>query len=86
MSETQGRYIDGNVNPFTGEPIKQVNSHDWNGATINELWDQLYVLNSRLNAVGQLGKIEYIAPLKLAIEQLQATIKQRSQSTEKLIT
>lgn len=87
MSEPKGGYkVDGDVNPFTGEHIQQINSTTWAQSNVTDLWEQMSVLNARLMAVGQMGKLEYIAPLKAAIAQLQETIKQRSQTTENHIT
>lgn len=87
MSDTPGGYkVDGEVNPFTGEQIQRVDAYTWQTASITDLWEQMSVLNARLNAVGQLGKLEYITPLRTAIAQLQAIIKQRSQNNENQIT
>lgn len=87
MSEPKGGYkVDGDVNPFTGEPIHQINSQTWHQANVTDLWEQMSVLNARLNAVGQMGKLEYIAPLRAAIAQLQETIKARTQTNENSIT
>lgn len=74
------------MNPFTGKPVPSVNSHNWQQASITDLWEQMSVLNARLNVVGQLGKLEYIAPLRQAIAELQETIRQRTANNENLIT
>lgn len=81
-----GCKVDGEVNPFTGKPIPSVNAHNWQHASITDLWEQMSVLNARLNVVGQLGKLEYIAPLRQAIADLQETIRHRTASNENLIT
>lgn len=87
MSLPEGGYkIDSDMNPFTGKPVPSVNAHNWQQASITDLWEQMSVLNARLNAVGQLGKLEYIAPLRTAIAQLQETIRQRTANNENLIT
>ena len=74
------------MNPFTGKPVPSVNAQNWQQASITDLWEQMSVLNARLNTVGQLGKLEYIAPLRMAIAQLQETIRQRTATNENLIT
>ncbi|MNI73239.1 hypothetical protein D3C73_1292320 [compost metagenome] len=74
------------MNPFTGKPVPSVNAHNWQQASITDLWEQMSVLNARLNAVGQLGKLEYIGPLRNAIAELQETIRQRTANNENLIT
>lgn len=87
MSLPEGGYkIDSDMNPFTGKPVPSVNSHNWQQASITDLWEQMSVLNARLNAVGQLGKLEYIAPLRQAIAELQETIRHRTANNENLIT
>ena len=87
MSLPKGGYkIDGDMNPFTGKPVPLVNSHNWQQASITDLWEQMSVLNARLNTVGQLGKLEYIAPLRQAIAELQETIRHRTANNENLIT
>lgn len=87
MSLPEGGYkIDGDVNPFTGKPIPSVNAHNWQQASITDLWEQMSVLNARLNVVGQMGKLEYIVPLRQAIADLQETIRQRTANNENLIT
>lgn len=87
MSKPEGEYkVDSEMNPFTGKPIPSVNAHNWHQASVTDLWEQMSVLNARLNAVGQLGKLEYIAPLRQAIADLQETIRQRTATNENLIT
>lgn len=87
MSKPEGGYkIDGDRNPFTGEAIPQLNADTWQHASITDLWEQMNVLNSRLYAVRQLQKPEYVAPLVLAIAQLEQTIRHRTASNESLIT
>lgn len=87
MIKPEGGYkIDGEMNPFTGKPVPSVNADNWHQASITDLWEQMSVLNARLNVVGQLGKLEYIAPLRQAIADLQATIRHRTASNENLIT
>lgn len=87
MSETLGGYdIDGKVTPFSQEPVPQINAATWHTASITDLWEQMGVLNARYIAVAQMGKPEYMVPLKQAMAELEVVIRQRTQNNENKIT
>lgn len=87
MSETLGGYdVNGSVTPFTQQPVPQINSATWASASITDLWDQMSVLNARYMAVAQMGKQEYMIPLKQAMAELEAVIRHRTQNNENTIT
>lgn len=87
MSKTSGGYdINGDVTPFSHEPIHAVDASKWGTASITELWEQMSTLNARYITVAQMGRIEYMTPLKQAMAELEAIIKIRSQNNDKMIT
>lgn len=87
MSKTSGGCdINGDITPFSREPVPQINSDVWGTASLTDLWEQMSVLNSRYIAVAQMGKTEYMLPIKRAMAELEQIIKMRSQGNENSIT
>lgn len=87
LNEPRGGYdVNGDVTPFTQQPVPQLDSSKWATANITDLWEQMSILNARFMAVAQMGKQEYMIPLRQAMAELQAVIEFRTQTNENKIT
>lgn len=78
-----GGNVDGDINPYTGERILEINSTTWNEAGAQELYKQLAVLENRLNIARTLGKVELIKQLHMAVEGLKNAINEAIQRDAK---
>lgn len=78
--------VNGDVTPYSKEPVPKVNAGTWHTASITDLWEQMSVLNARYLAAAQMGKQEYMIPIKQAMAQLEQAIKYRTASNENKIT
>lgn len=76
MEEHGPRKMDGDVNPFTGEPIQKLDSSGWVDMHPTDLYKQLAVLEKRMSIAITLGKVEIVNQLKGAIEHLRSTISE----------
>lgn len=68
--------VDGDINPFTGERITEVNASTWTDASTSELYKQLAVLEKRLQIAMTLGKVEMITQLSAAVDHLKSAINE----------
>ena len=71
-----GGRLDGDTNPYTGEPIVKLNANSWSESSPVELYKQLIVLENRLQIAHTLGKVDIIKQLTGAIAHLRASINE----------
>lgn len=71
-----GGDLDGDYNPYTGEPITKLNANSWTEASPADLYKQLLVLENRLQIAHSLGKVEIVKQLMGAIAHLRTSISE----------
>lgn len=71
-----GGRLDGDINPYTGEPIAKLDSNSWSESSPVDLYKQLMVLENRLMIAHTLGKVDIIKQLTGAIAHLRASINE----------
>lgn len=74
MDFLPGGRLDGDRNPYTGEPIASIDSTTWSEQSASELYKQLAVLEKRLYISQTLGKVEIANQLQAAVAQLRSAI------------
>lgn len=76
-NESTGVDISSDITPITKQPVPQVTSHEWSGASISELHDQLVTLQNRYYMMLQMGKGDIADQILNGIQQLEALITHR---------
>lgn len=71
-----GGDLDGDYNPYTGEPITKLNANSWAEASPADLYKQLLVLENRLQIAHSLSKVEIVKQLMGAIAHLRTSISE----------
>ena len=73
------------ITPITREKIKQVNSTQWDGLNIAQLYEQLNTLENRLTYARSIAHQDMIKQLNKGIAQLRLLINQKTDDEIKLI-
>lgn len=72
--------LNGDVTPFSGEKIDNVDSTAWNTLPLSRLYADLTTLQNRLQMCHTLGNITLINQISAAIQRLEVQIQARIES------
>lgn len=76
--------VDGKLTPITRQEVKDVNAHQWDKMSLQQLRAQLDVLDQRLFYATQHGNPEIIKQIELGIYQLRLILQQKTPDEIKL--
>jgi len=77
--------VNSDETPITHQKIDQVDASTWKDKSLSELYDDLIIMNRRLDMAREVGNITIIQQVQKGIEHLQAVINARGPSETKLI-